>query len=306
MELASGKAAGVQCPECGKGFPKQKNLKAHMPRVHHKCDFCEKTFMSKSSRNKHMLSHGNAPFTCLQCGKPFLEEKSLNLHLRKHAPAPPEETNVQCLECGNYYLNQKRLKIHMAKHGPRASYKCDVCDKVFAMKWIRNTHARCHGELSYKCSFCDAAFWLEAAWKRHEQKHAGERTHVCHVCGKGYLFKHGLGVHMTTHTGEKPYSCSRCGKGFRKRVQCNSHIRRECGPATEAGERPPLVLREPPPRPPPRPQPEAATFIYTIIPSVQVVSVGNAIILPYGTGGPIQVGGGPPGTVVGAPPVATA
>lgn len=142
MELASGKAAGAQCPECGKGFPKQKNLKAHMPRVYHKCDFCEKTFMSKSSRNKHMLSHGNAPFTCLQCGKPFLEEKSFHLHLRRHAPAPPEDTNVQCLECGNYYLNQKRLKIHMAKHGPRASYKCDVCDKVFAMKWIRDTHAR--------------------------------------------------------------------------------------------------------------------------------------------------------------------
>ncbi|XP_037793469.1 zinc finger protein 239-like [Penaeus monodon] len=304
MELTSEKEVGVQCSECDTVCINQKSLKIHMakhkPKIYHKCSICEKTFTKKYCRDKHMLSHTYAPYKCFQCGRVFLSEKGLIHHLKKHAEAPPEESNVQCSECGNFYLNQKRLKIHMAKHKPRIPYKCGICDKVFAMKWYRDRHVRTHGDLPYKCSYCDNGFLMENDFKHHVQKHTGERTHVCLECGKGFLRKYSLGVHMTTHTGEEPYSCSRCGKSFGKRFKCAKHIRRECGSAVGAGERPPLIIRAPPPRPAPNTvqlAPPPTTVI--IIASDQIVSLGNTIILPC------QTGGGLSSTVGVEPPVAT-
>ncbi|XP_063605715.1 zinc finger protein 501-like [Penaeus indicus] len=304
MELTSEKEAGVQCSECGKFCLDQKSLKSHMtkhkPKIFHKCNICEKTFTTKYCRNRHMLSHTHAPYKCFQCRKVFLREDGLIQHLKRHAEAPPEESNVQCPECGNFYLNQKRLKIHMAKHKPRTPYKCDICEKVFAMKWYRDRHVRSHGDLPYKCSHCDNAFLMEKDFKRHVQKHTGERTYVCPECGKGFLGKYSLNIHMTTHTGEEPYSCSRCGKGFGKRFKCKRHIRRECGPATKDGERPPLVIRAPPPRPAPKTvQLAPPTVIYTIFTSDQIVSLGNTVILPC------EAGGGLSSTVGMELPVAT-
>ncbi|XP_047485650.1 zinc finger and SCAN domain-containing protein 12-like [Penaeus chinensis] len=288
MELTSEK--GVQCSECGKFCLNQKSLKSHMtehkPKIYHNCNICDKAFTTKYIRNRHMLSHTHAQYKCFQCRKVFLREDGLIHHLKRHAEAPPEESNVQCLECGNFYLNQMRLKIHMAKHKPRTTYKCDVCEKVFAIKWYRDRHVRSHGDLPYKCSHCDNAFLMEKDFKRHVQKHTGERTYVCQECGKGFLGKYSLNIHMTTHTGEEPYSCSRCGKAFGKRFKCTKHIRRECGPATKDGERLPLVIRAPPPRPAQKTvQLAPSTVFYTIIASDQIVNLGNSIILPCETGG---------------------
>ena len=66
-----------KCPECGKEFFSEKNLRLHFKNVHegekvNKCEKCEKTFATPQSLRLHVSSiHDGIKFTCSLCSRTF-------------------------------------------------------------------------------------------------------------------------------------------------------------------------------------------------------------------------------------------
>ena len=78
------------CPECGKAFTDQSNLKQHR-RVHEDtgeldCSVCGKQLSTASNLQRHMHIHDtDRKFVCAVCGRGFSTSRDLLRHERRHA-----------------------------------------------------------------------------------------------------------------------------------------------------------------------------------------------------------------------------
>lgn len=61
----------------------------------HKCLVCERSFITKDTLAKHMLSHGDdRNFKCGKCGKLFKRLGHVREHIRIHSEARPFRCNI--------------------------------------------------------------------------------------------------------------------------------------------------------------------------------------------------------------------
>lgn len=60
----------------------------------------------------------------------------------------------------------------MKLHDPRKTYKCNLCDKVYAKSDTLLNHRRTHDEpLDYHCSICNKGFMILKSFRRHKIEH---------------------------------------------------------------------------------------------------------------------------------------
>lgn len=77
----------IPCPQCGKLFAKEFDIKRHMfthtGEKPFKCDVCGRGFSQKSTLKVHYNIHtGEMPYECRMCLKKFRQKQGLNAHVK--------------------------------------------------------------------------------------------------------------------------------------------------------------------------------------------------------------------------------
>lgn len=111
-------------------------------------------------------------------------------------------------------------------------YKCDTCEKAFALRRALKAHKRVHtDEKPFKCDTCPKAFNHQGALKAHKRVHTGEKPFKCDVCDMCFSHRSTLITHRRTHTGEKPFKCDLCDDVFSYRQTMKSHRKKHLATA---------------------------------------------------------------------------
>lgn len=168
---------------------------AGMPRHHHMCVFCRKTF---------------------QKGEKFFE------HLRTHTLEKP----YYCRICMKSIKCRDNLKSHARIHTGERPFTCNLCFKTFRTSSHLSTHSRSHTDIKpYLCTVCGHRFRTISILREHSSVHTGEKPNECVMCGKCFRTRSNLIYHTSVHTHEKPHDCDVCDKSFRTLRHLKSHAR---------------------------------------------------------------------------------
>ena len=101
------------CPECGKAFTDQSNLRQHR-RAHEdsselNCTVCQKRLSTPANLQRHMHIHDTRrTFTCSACGRGFSTSADLTRHERLHCDDKPYMCSVCRWTISKVVLSGKR------------------------------------------------------------------------------------------------------------------------------------------------------------------------------------------------------
>ena len=154
--------------------------------------------------------------------------------------ASPYKASLSCSFCQKVFNKRQGLERHELVHTGVKSFKCDKCDKSFALKNSLNLHTRnihnlvkienSSGDISYKpfeknfsCYRCSKQFAVKSKLELHERIHTGEKPFKCDLCDKFFTQRSQLLIHKKRHSGIKPFSCDLCGKTFLLEYYLNLH-----------------------------------------------------------------------------------
>ncbi|CAH2100577.1 unnamed protein product [Euphydryas editha] len=189
------------------------------------CAMCPSSYETFKMLNQHMNKH-YSNYTCPKCDKSFAIKRSLYAHQKIH-----QEGSFKCDLCEKVFSNSTKKKHHeKAKHlGASSISNCPYCDVPFRSYYQRNQHLiKVHNcEAQYKCNVCNKGYALKCLLMDHIKKnHLMERDFKCTECGKRFFSKRALNSHMIKHTGERKYTCDTCHKSYTRRDILTEHMKK--------------------------------------------------------------------------------
>lgn len=195
-----------------------------------KCECCDQQFACNGLRDLHV--HAGLPsfVRCSKCPTFFTQNAVSCAHRRLHKLPPFKQ--FECSHCGRIFAKKDEMVAHIHVNRKadilpvnikefyqpleqvQQTYECDICGRIFHMRFSIERHLKEHLSKKLHCPICDRKFYAVKYLKRHAMVHTGEKPFECSVCGKGFADKMCVKVHMRTHTGERPFICPICGKTF--------------------------------------------------------------------------------------------
>ncbi|XP_049458480.1 zinc finger protein 184-like isoform X2 [Epinephelus fuscoguttatus] len=136
-------------PQPGSNSPNDSEIPQSDPgynalRRAHSCPECGKRFLHDCNLKNHMKYHtGEKAFFCPICGLKCLYRSHLEIHMRTHTGEKP----FPCPVCGKKYAHKASMQSHMVVHTEETKYSCSVCDRGFAWYTELKYH-QCVGESS--------------------------------------------------------------------------------------------------------------------------------------------------------------
>jgi uncharacterized Zn-finger protein len=127
--------------------------------------------------------------------------------------------------CTKRFVSKCSMQHHVQRmHGDGHQFKCDVCNKSFAILQYLKRHKVLHSEdRRYRCDICSMSFFRLRNLKVHVSRHTNEYPYPCDLCGKGFTYQSSLEKHKRVHTGERPYVCKVCDKSFTQKSALKTH-----------------------------------------------------------------------------------
>ncbi|KAG5328492.1 ZN208 protein, partial [Acromyrmex charruanus] len=249
LRIAHGIHRPFKCVTCGKNYPQQFMLNAHVKKSHTPktvpCTQCNFMGVSVTDVEKHKRRrHRASEFTCEICSQDFVDKDALIAHASTH------DFLQRCNACDSIFNDMYSLKEHnrLYHYDPasdekfeessenESEHKCDVCGKIYKYRSMLKQHkVRTHGVPSncerrkYLCALCGKELKTAKGLEIHNRSHTGEKPYTCEVCGKCFACDTMLRTHNVTHTGERKYSCDQCGKAFTQRSTLVVHKRYHTG-----------------------------------------------------------------------------
>ena len=177
-----------ECPLCNKTYSDGKGLKLHLANVHeqgeksHKCEFCGKTFMYVTEKNRHIsIVHKNhKDIFCKFCSYGSTSNRSMENHYRS--------VHLNCMKCDKEFHDNDALTNHMidVHECKDTSVQCKFCHKT--LKTQINVHYRA---VHFYCSEkCDQQFETKEEMLSHlDTYHLDEHEHYKHYMKKSHTCK---------------------------------------------------------------------------------------------------------------------
>lgn len=165
-----------KCPQCGKGYVLDIQLKAHIKAVHsvdRVCDQCGKTLRGLSALKQHLQEHAGIKkrkWPCDICGNELISRNSLNRHkLSFHHDG---SIAFICKQCGKMAASENALLLHKKNvHEAERKFKCSYCEKAFKRHKVLQEHIATHtGQDLYQCPYCPQTFKVSANLHHHRKK----------------------------------------------------------------------------------------------------------------------------------------
>jgi KRAB domain-containing zinc finger protein len=139
------------------------------------------------------------------------------------------------MTCPKRFKQQSTLHAHWKVCKNEEKYSCPTCSKNMSSQHNLTTHKKTHDDVEkeFECPDpdCTKRFAQNAALKRHEVVHSGERKFECEVCEKKFTYQFNLTEHMLTHMDkQKKFKCKEdkkeCKRFFRRKQHLTRHISR--------------------------------------------------------------------------------
>ncbi|GJQ78680.1 putative nucleic acid-templated transcription [Trypoxylus dichotomus] len=144
-----------------------------------------------------------------------------------------EEPPMFCTAC-NRFIPFRKYETHSKQHADETSYKCDACNKEFALMYQLESHQRTQCDLyqyardmeekPFECNSCGVTFKQSKDLEDHIQTHLKEKN-TCETCGRYFSEPGAIDNHKPCRTGEKLYPCTICEKEFASVQQMKDHKR---------------------------------------------------------------------------------
>lgn len=258
--------SGFPCPHgCGQIIAHSSNIPRHIRRRHadvyysnrqirksYECDFCQKSFESKSSAALHMerfhmiggqnRKQQKGKYPCDICNRVFSFSGNLPRHkIRLHSPDLP----FPCQVCPDRFNTERLLSKHLGTHDRKdrethdrkvAESKCKFCEKNFdGNKQRMEIHLlKDHRDQLlevFECETCQKEFASAQTHQNHLATHKKKvrmqnYSHKCQHCEKRFLTEVGLKTHAQSHSSEKSHFCHICGRLMSSSTALEYHIRR--------------------------------------------------------------------------------
>ncbi|TKR63012.1 hypothetical protein L596_026900 [Steinernema carpocapsae] len=169
-----------QCMKCLKIFKSEDVALKHFEKAHdkpvkmekkeHKCEDCEKVYLTKTQLEEHVsIVHLNVrKFICTQCPASFGRRGGLRRHVEMvHVGKTYKCTYEGCEHPG--YKCSKALAAHVrAVHTGERPYECSQCERAFVRKNDLKVHEATHSRIvDLRCQYCGAAFRRDNYLKKH-------------------------------------------------------------------------------------------------------------------------------------------
>eukprot|EP01083_Nonionella_stella_P058225 152585_1 len=194
---------------------KPQSVKPNASTRRYSCHLCDVSYTTQSSlcrhnRNNHsQLSDDDGDFVCGLCANSDYEQSSLS------------RIKLQCDICGKCFKNAAGLGSHKvccrerASHSSDSPWKCDICDRVFQMRYTLARHKTTHSDdRPFRCEYCQKGF------TRHP-----------------YLMQHIIRVHK-----KNPWKCDQCDQAFRIKKELKEHV--ELDHKTKGSEQTETVIND--------------------------------------------------------------
>ncbi|XP_073964229.1 uncharacterized protein isoform X2 [Choristoneura fumiferana] len=217
------------CQMCGFKYESFGSLERHM-NMHFRnyiCDSCGTGFVTYSRLRMHAKTmHVDGSFKCELCQKIYPSHQKLKSHVDTVHKCLKR---FKCTKCPERFTDYFKRHQHLVEtHGvPELEYKCNVCDKVYARRYMLSRHMkRDHLEERYfQCDICFHKCFARRDLESHMVKHNGARIFECSVCKKAYARKKTLTEHMRIHNNDRRFACAVCGLAFVQNCSLKGHMK---------------------------------------------------------------------------------
>ena len=221
-----------RCQDCNKRFVSKTELKSHC-QIHmedrrrlFQCQICSYLAMNEKGLNCHQETHLGARVTCHFCDKTFSHKSSLRDHIKK-VHQETKYSLFNCFSCSKAYKNKNHLKRHMISHEGLTKYSCSICRIDYISPNGFSSHmAVKHFKTSptFRCEKCDKMFHTRKSLGSHALVHSDIRSFICSKCERPFKSKKDLLVHESIHTGARKVLCPICQVQLSAKNKIPRHI----------------------------------------------------------------------------------
>ncbi|XP_055609591.1 zinc finger protein 808-like isoform X2 [Uranotaenia lowii] len=210
---------------CTEVFSESREYLAH--RANHRlftCEYCGSQFKTASDLKSHLLLHEGKPiFRCEYCDYTAVKREYVKLHVRNQHV---KTNSFKCDVCDLIFAKKITLKNHMNIHTKEKTYNCRICEKVFYVESYLKKHvANVHEKTRRKCEYCSRDFCLKEVLVDHiEKDHGIQMRFICDICLDVSPSQSALDVHRKRHENPKHLECGRCLTAHTTQEALDNHL----------------------------------------------------------------------------------
>lgn len=219
MKSLHKKAVLSKCIKCHKSVRdmKQHVLDFHSEELAHKCDVCQKGFISKNKLRQHMIVHTREKKMCELCSTEVVNLAQHVMMVHDNARA----FNCEVEGCSTSFFTKMAQRKHMLHVHEGVKYLCEICNKqvVSLRSHIKIVHQKVR---AHTCPECKKTFQTTTHLRLHIARVHLKVREKCGECGKEVqdLYSHRLFVHQK----QKNFPCDQCDTRCATSTALKTHI----------------------------------------------------------------------------------